>query len=87
MSSPSHSPSEMRTQDSVHGSSQYGAADAIEDTTSSVNIGRRRPSPTRIGGSEFPNTVFARGVVAVRSRSASPRPRRSPSPLGVSVAQ
>ena len=87
MSSPSHSPSETRTQDSVHGSSQYGAADAIEDTASSVNIGRRRPSPTRIGGSEFPNTVFARGVAAVRSRSASPRPRRSPSPLGVSVAQ
>ena len=31
--------------------------------------------------------MFARGIAAVRSRSASPRPRRSPSPLGVSVAQ
>ena len=71
----------------MHGSSQFGAADAIEDTASSVNIGRRRPSPTRARGSGFPNTVFARGIAAVRSRSASPRPRRSPSPLGVSVAQ
>ena len=71
----------------MHGSSQFGAAAAMEDTASSVNLGRRRPSPTRTGGSEFPNTVFTRGIAAVRSRSASPRPHRSLSPLGVSVAQ
>ena len=87
MSTPSGSPSETRSQDSVHGSSVYGAAVALEDTASSVSIGRRRPSPTRSGGTTFPNTAFARGVAAVRSRSASPRPRRSLSPLGVSVAQ
>ena len=87
MSSPSRSPSDTRSQGSWHGSSQFGAADAMEDTASSVNIGRRRHSPTRTGGTGFPNTAFARGIAAVRSRSASPRPRRSPSPLGVSVAQ
>ena len=71
----------------MHGSSQFGAAVAMEDTASSVNLGRRRPSPTRTGGSEFPNTVFTRGIAVVRSRSASPRPHRSLSPLGVSVVQ
>ena len=60
---------------------------ALEDTASSVNVGRRRPSPTRSGGNAFPNTAFAHGIAAVRSRSASPQPRRSLSPVGVSVVQ
>ena len=87
MSSPSRSPSETRSQDSPHGSSQYGVAAALEDTASSVNIGRRLPSPSRTGGQTSPNTAFAFRTAAGRSRSASPRPRRSLSPLGVSVAQ
>ena len=78
MSTGSRSPLETRSQDSAHGSSVYGAAAALEDTALSVNIGRRRPSLTRSGGTAFPITVFAHGIAAVRSRSASPRPRRSP---------
>ena len=38
-------------------------------------------------GTDTPNTTFAFRTAAVRSRSASPRLRRSLSPLGVSVAQ
>ena len=87
MSSPSHSPSETRSQDSPHGSSQFGVAAALEDTASSVHIGRRQPSPSRTGGQPAPNTAFTFRSAAGRSRSASPRPRRSLSPLGVSVAQ
>ena len=64
-----------------------GAATAMEDTASSVNLGRRHPSPTRTGGSDFPNTVFMCGITAVRLRSASPQLHRSLSPLGVSIAQ
>ena len=87
MSSPRHSPSETRSQDSAHGSSQFGVAAALEDTASSVNIGRRLPISSQTGGRTSPNTAFAFRTAAVRSRSASPRPRRSLSPLGVSVAQ
>ena len=88
MSSPSHSPSETRSQDSPHGSSQFGVAAALEDTASSVHIGRRQPSPSQTGGQPAPNTAFTfRSVAGVRSRLASAQPRRSLSPLGVSVAQ
>ena len=87
MSSPSHSPSETRSQDSPHGSSQFGVAAALEDTASSVHIGRRQPSPSRTGGQPAPNTAFTFCSAAGCSRSASPRPCRSLSPLGVSVAQ
>ena len=87
MSSPSRSPSETRSQDSPHGSSQFGVAAAFEDTASSVHIGRRQPFPSQTGGQPAPNTAFKFGSAVGRSRLASPRPRRSLSPLGVSVAQ
>ena len=87
MSSPSRSPSETWSQDSPHGSSQFGAAASLEDTALSVNIDRRQASPSRTGGQTSPNTAFAFRTSAVRSRSKSPRTHRSPSPLGMSVAQ
>ena len=55
----------------------------MEDTASSIALRVSSPSALR---ARTPNVTFARGVAA-RSRSASPRPRRSVSPLGVSVAQ
>ena len=91
MSSPhsgkSQSPDETRTQDSVHGSSQYGAVGALEDTASSVYQGRAVQEKTRVSGGPFPNSAYSRGRAAARSRSASPRPRRVLSPVGLSVAQ
>ena len=87
MSLPSRSPSETRSQDSPHGSCQFGVAAAFEDTASSVYNGRRQPFPSQTGGQPAPNTAFKFGSAVGRSRSASPHPRRSPSPLGVSVAQ
>ena len=91
MSSPhkskSRSPDETRTQDSVRGSSQYGAVDALEDTVSSVFQGRAIQSVTRVSGGTLPNSAYSRGRAAARSRSASPRPRRVLSPVGLSVAQ
>ena len=86
-SSKSHSPDETRTQDSVHGSSQYGAVGALEDTASSVFQGREIQTVTRVSGGTLPNSAYSRGRAAARSRSASPRPRRVLSPVGLSVAQ
>ena len=64
MSSPrsttSRSPDETRTQDSVHGSSQYGAVGALEDTASSVHQGREIQTVTRVSGGPTPQQrVFA----------------------------
>ena len=38
-------------------------------------------------GDSLPNSAYSRGRAAARSRSASPRPRRVLSPVGLSVAQ
>ena len=86
-SSKSHSPDETRTQDSIHGSSQYGAVDALEDTASSVYQGRDIQTVARVSGGTLPNSAYSRGRTAARSKSASPRPRRILSPVGLSVAQ
>ena len=86
-SSKSHSPDETRTQDSIHGSSQYGAVYALEDTASSVYQGRDIQTVTRVSGGTFPNSAYSRGRTAARSKLASPRPRRILSPVGLSVAQ
>ena len=91
MSSPqsgkSQSPDETRTQDSMRGSSQYGAVDALEDTASSVHQGRALQTVTRVSGGTLPNSAYSHGRAAARSQSASPRPRRVLSPVGLSVAQ
>ena len=42
---------------------------------------------TRVSGGTLPNSAYSRGRAAARSRSASPRPRRVLSPVGLSVAQ
>ena len=91
MSSPrsttSRSPDETCTQDSVHGSFQYGAVGTLEDTTSSVHQGREIQTVTRVSGGPLPNSAYSRGRAAAQSRSASPRPRRVLSPVGLSVTQ
>ena len=91
MSSPqsgkSQSPDETQTQDSMRGSSQYGAVDALEDTASSVHQGRALQAVTHVSGGMLPNSAYSRGRAAARSQSASPRPRRVLSPVGLSVAQ
>ena len=84
MSSPTGRSEATRTQDSMHASSQQGADVAIEDTASSV---APRGLVLTTSRAHSPNATFARGVAAARARSASPRPRRPVSPLGLSVAQ
>ena len=71
----------------MRGSSQYGAVDALEDTASSVHQGRALQTVTRVSGGTLPNSAYSRGRAAARSQSASPRPRRVLSPVGLSVAQ
>ena len=85
MSSPTGVSDETRSQDSVHASSQYAAGTALADTASSAHhIGRLPGSSSTISG-RAPNIAYSWGMAAARARSASPGPRRSPSPLGVSV--
>ena len=83
MSSPTERSEGTRTQDATHASSRQGADIAMEDTASSV--APRVPSPS-VPRTRSPNTSF-KGMRAARARSASPRPRRPASPLGISVAQ
>ena len=87
MSSPTARSEETRSQDSVHGSSQFAADAALEDTASSVRQGGRLPGSSSPTTSRAPNAAYSRGVAAARARSVSPGPRRPPSPLGLSVAQ
>ena len=47
----------------------------------------RLPGGSSTVTSRAPNVAYSRGMVAARACSASPGLRRSPSPLGVSVAQ
>ena len=87
MSSPSGVSDETRSQDSVHASLQFAAGTALLDTVSSVRHAGRLPGGTSTVMSRAPNVAYLCGMVAARARSASPGLRRSPSPLGLSVAQ
>ena len=87
MSSPSAATDETRSQDSVHASSQFAAGAALSDTVSSVRHAGRLPGGSSTVTSRAPNVAYSRGMAAARARSASPGLRRSPSPLGLSVAQ
>ena len=87
MSSPSGHSEETRSQDSVHASLQFAAGMALEDTAASVHHTGHLPGGSSTVTSRAPNAAFSQGMAAARARSASPGPRRSPSPLGLSVAQ
>ena len=78
---------ETHSQDSVHASSQFAAGMALSETASSVRHTGRLPGGSSTATSRAPNVAYSRGMVAARARSASPGLRRSPSPLGLSVAQ
>ena len=87
MPSPTRVTDETRSQNSEHASSQYAAGTALADTASSVrHVGRLPGSSSTVSG-RAPNVAYSRGMAAARARSASPGLRRSPSPLGISVAQ
>ena len=87
MSSPTAHSEETCSQDSVHASLQFAAGTALEDTASSAHhAGRLRGSSSTVSG-RAPNAAYSRGVAAARARSASLGPRRSPSSLGLLVAQ
>ena len=94
------SPSENSPTRSVTVSSPLAADADFEDTASSTHGTGPLPLPTvqevRIGSppsapqqitSAAPNTVFSSRSSTVRARSASPRPRRTITPTGLSVAQ
>ena len=78
---------ETRSQDSVHASLQFAAGTALTDTASSVCHAGRLPGGSLTVTSRAPNVAYLRGMAAARACSASPGLRRSPSPLGLSVAQ
>ena len=87
MSSPTGVSDETHSQDSVHASLQYAVGMALADTASSAHhIGRLPGSSSTISG-RAPNVAYSRGMAVARAHSASPGLRKSPSPLGVSVAQ
>ena len=81
------SPSETRSQGSFQSSSQYATGGALEDTASSVHKGAIVQGSHVTESRRAPNSAFSHGRTAARTRSASPGPRRSPSPIGVSVAK
>ena len=87
MSSPIGVSDETRSQDSVHASSQFAAETAFVDTASSVHHTRRSLGSSSPNTSRAPNAAYLRGAAAARACSVSPGPRRSPSPLGLSVTQ
>ena len=60
---------------------------ALADTASSARHIGRLPGGSSTVMSRAPNVTYSRGMAAARARSASPGLRRSPSPLGVLVAQ
>ena len=74
MSSPTGVSDETRSQDLVHANSQFVASMALADTTRPLRVER---STSHIRG----------GMAAAQAHCASSRLLRSPSPLGVSVAQ
>ena len=81
------SPSETRSQGSFQSSSQYATGGALQDTAESVQQGAIVPGSSVTESRRAPNSAFSRRRMANRARSASPGLRRSPSPLGVSVAR
>ena len=87
MSSPGAVTDEACSQDSVHASSQFVAGTALADTASSVRHSGRLPGGSSTVTSRAPNVAYSWGMAVARARSASPGLRRSPSPLGLSVAQ
>ena len=87
MSSPTGVSDETRSQDSGHASSQFAAGTALADTASSARHVGRLPGGSSTVTSRAPNVTYSWGMAAARARSASPGLRRSPSPLGVAVAQ
>ena len=87
MSSPSGRPEQTRYQDSVHASSQFAAGTALLDTASSVRHARQLPDGSSTVTSRAPNVAYSRGMLAARAHSASLGLQRSPSPLGLLVAQ
>ena len=87
MSSPMGVSDETRSQDSVHASLQFAAGTALADTASSVRHVGRLPGSSSTTSGRAPNVTYSWGMAAAQARSASPGLRRSPSPLGISVAQ
>ena len=60
---------------------------ALEDTALSVCHTGHLPDGSSTVTSRAPNAAFSRRMARTRARSASPGPRRSPPPLGMSVVQ
>ena len=88
MSSPTGRSETTRSQDSAHSSSQYATGAAWEDTASSAAHPKTLPgSSMTVSLSVAPNSAYAQRRSLTRGRSASPRPRRIASPIGVSVVQ
>ena len=88
MSSPTGRGETTRSQDSAHSSSQYATRATWEDTASSAAHPRTLPGrSTIVSLSVAPNLAYAQWRSLTRGRSASPRPRRIASPIGVSDAQ
>ena len=88
MSSPTGRSETTRSQDSAHSSSQYATGAAWEDTASSAAHPRTLPGrSTTVSPSVAPNSAYVQWRSLTRGRSASPRPRRIASPIGVSDAQ
>ena len=81
------SPSETRSQDSYHTSSQGATSGALDDTASSAQEMGPLPGVTVTFLSNTPNTAYQSRLRDVRARSVSPRPHRTISPIRLSVAQ
>ena len=87
MSSPSGRTSRMRSQDSVHSSSQYVAGIALANIASSVRHTRQLLGSLATLLSRAPNSSFEQWCTMTRARSTSPGLRRSLSPLGILVVR
>ena len=77
----------MRSQDSVHFSSQFAVGTALEDTVSSIRRLGHLPRSSETISLRALNSAFAKWRLVARAHSASPGPQRLLSPLGVSVVQ
>ena len=81
------SPSETRSQGSFQPSSQNAVGDVLEDTASSVHRGAIVQGSCVTESRRAPNSTFSCRTMETRAHSVSPGLRRSPSPLGISVAK
>ena len=79
--------SKTHSQDSFHARSQAATDGAYEDTASSVHTIHQSPGSSATFTRRAPNAAFLQRTVMTRSRSASPGPVRSLSPLGALVAK